>query len=155
MRRQSLRPRQIDIHARMRAIRSEKDLIQDDESIYVHSYEDLLTVKSEDQSQSKAKRKNIPTPVVLPVKSYEEDVKDDFMIPTSYIRVQNLPLIHEETSRVELDLEIEDMRWIRNHPKYGVNGDPRYQLSLKQFGQMLDALEKASAMINPNVITQV
>nr|CCA26404.1 conserved hypothetical protein [Albugo laibachii Nc14] len=155
MRRQSLRPRQIDIHARMHAIRSEKDLIQDEESIYVHSYEELLTSKSEDQSQSKAKRKNIPTPLVLLVKSYEEDVKDDYVIPTSYIRVQNLPLIHEEVSRVELDLEIEDMKWIRKHPKYGVNGDPRYQLSLKQFGQMLDVLEKASAMINPNVITQM
>lgn len=32
MRRQSLRPRQIDIHARMRIIRSEEDLVLEDES---------------------------------------------------------------------------------------------------------------------------
>lgn len=32
MRRQSLRPRQIDVHARMRIIRSEEDLVVDDDN---------------------------------------------------------------------------------------------------------------------------
>lgn len=122
--------------------------------------------------------------MILTVESYDETVKDDFVVPTSYVRFQSLPgdeaiassslqqaaaaaaaaasgssasLIPSSSianpSRVDLDLELAEMKWLRSHPKYGENGDPRYQLTLGRFAQMLDVLEKATAVINPNVLT--
>lgn len=121
--------------------------------------------------------------MILTVESYDEAIKDDFVVPTSYVRFQSLPgdeviassslqqaaaaaaaaasgsstsLIPSSSaslSRVDLDLELAEMKWLRSHPKYGENGDPRYQLTLGRFAQMLDVLEKATAVINPNVLT--
>lgn len=50
MRRQSLRPRQIDVHARMRVIRSEEDLVLDEDgtgsSQPQATFEELVGVRS-------------------------------------------------------------------------------------------------------------
>jgi len=110
----------------------------------------------DDQPSKPKRKKNIPIPINVPVVNYDKEVLDDFVVPTSYVRFQNLPQENDEKySKVELDLEVEDMEWLRSHPKYGEIGDPRYQLSLETFGKMLDLLEKASALINPSVITFV
>jgi hypothetical protein len=49
MRRQSLRPRQIDIHARMRIIRSQEDLVIDDDAAGAQpsttTFEELVAVR--------------------------------------------------------------------------------------------------------------
>ncbi|EGZ30133.1 hypothetical protein PHYSODRAFT_472689 [Phytophthora sojae] len=171
MRRSSLRPRQIDVHARMRIIRTEDDLEADDDgtggATHPHAVFQQLVVNLEARqqagSQSKRKKKDIPIPVILSVPTYETAVPADFEVPTSYVRFQALPRSDEdpagleslgpEPQDIELDLGLEDMRWLRRHPKYGVDGDPRYQLSQERFAQMLDALEKASALLNPNVMT--
>ncbi|ETL80222.1 hypothetical protein F441_19953 [Phytophthora nicotianae CJ01A1] len=170
MRRSSLRPRQIDIHARMRIIREEEDLDADDDGTGGASqphatFQQLvanLAARQKAGSQSKRNKKDIPIPVILPVPSYDTLVSADFEVPTSYVRFQTLPrdedaagseALGPETQEVEVDLDLEDMRWLRRHPKYGVDGDPRYQLSQERFAQMLDALEKASALLNPNVMT--
>jgi enhancer of polycomb-like protein len=103
--------------------------------------------------------------VILPVPTYDTAVPPDFDVPTSYVRFQALPRDEDpagselvslgpESQDVEVDLDLDDMRWLRRHSKYGQDGDPRYQLSLERFAQMLDALEKASALLNPNVMTQ-
>lgn len=160
MRRQSLRPRQIDVHGRMRIIRSQDDLVMDDDGSGVApslTTFDELVATLEEQHQSVAQRlkrkKNIPIPVILDVEGYEDEVKDDYEVPTSYVRFQSLPTAPQEEKKVEIDLELADIRWLQRHPRYGEDGDPRYQLSLSQFEKMLDALEKASAIINPNTIT--
>ncbi|KAG7385899.1 Enhancer of polycomb 2 [Phytophthora pseudosyringae] len=170
MRRSSLRPRQIDIHARMRIIREEEDLDADDDgsagSSQPHAtFRQLvvnLAARQQAGSQSKRKKKDIPIPVILAVPTYDISVPADFDVPTSYVRFQALPRDEDaagseglgpEPQDVEVDLDLDDMRWLRRHPKYGVDGDPRYQLSQERFGQMLDALEKASALLNPNVMT--
>ncbi|POM59544.1 hypothetical protein PHPALM_31708, partial [Phytophthora palmivora] len=170
MRRSSLRPRQIDVHARMRIIREEEDLDADDDgaggSSQPHTtFQQLvanLEARQQAGSQSKRRKKDIPIPVILSVPTYDTSVSADFDVPTSYVRFQALPRDEDsagseslgpESQDVEVDLDLEDMRWLRRHPKYGVDGDPRYQLSLERFGQMLDALEKASALLNPNVMT--
>ncbi|KAL3674114.1 hypothetical protein V7S43_000062 [Phytophthora oleae] len=170
MRRSSLRPRQIDIHARMRIIREEEDLDADDDGAAGSSqphetFQQLVaTLEARQQvaSQSKRKKKDIPIPVILSVPSYDISVPADFDVPTSYVRFQALPrdedsagseALGPESQDVEVDLDLDDMRWLRRHPKYGVDGDPRYQLSRERFAQMLDALEKASALLNPNVMT--
>ncbi|KAF1782683.1 Ankyrin repeat-containing domain [Phytophthora cactorum] len=170
MRRSSLRPRQIDIHARMRIIREEEDLDADDDGTGGASqphatFQQLvanLEARQKAGGQSKRNKKDIPIPVILPVPSYDISVSADFEVPTSYVRFQALPrdedatgseALGPESQDVEVDLDLEDMRWLRLHPKYGVDGDPRYQLSQERFGQMLDALEKASALLNPNVMT--
>ncbi|KAF4140276.1 Enhancer of polycomb-like [Phytophthora infestans] len=170
MRRSSLRPRQIDIHARMRVIREEDDLDADDDGTGGASqphatFQQLvanLAARQKAGSQSKRNKKDIPIPVILPVPSYDISVSADFEVPTSYVRFQSLPrdedaatseALGPESQDVEVDLDLEDMRWLRRHPKYGVDGDPRYQLSQERFAQMLDALEKASALLNPNVMT--
>ncbi|POM57636.1 Hypothetical protein PHPALM_37823, partial [Phytophthora palmivora] len=170
MRRSSLRPRQIDVHARMRIIREEEDLDADDDgaggSSQPHAtFQQLvanLEARQQAGSQSKRRKKDIPIPVILSVPTYDTSVSADFDVPTSYVRFQALPRDEDsagseslgpESQDVEVDLDLEDMRWLRRHPKYGVDGDPRYQLSLERFGQMLDALEKASALLNPNVMT--
>lgn len=98
------------------------------------------------------RKKNIPIPVNLTVASYDEAVKDDFVAPSSYVRFQTVPLANED-EKVDLDLEFAELKWLKQHPKYGDDGDPRYQLSTETFARMLDALEKASALINPSVIT--
>ncbi|KAG7386799.1 Enhancer of polycomb 2 [Phytophthora boehmeriae] len=166
MRRSSLRPRQIDVHARMRIIRSEDDLDADDDgggSSQPHAtFQQLvLSLEARQQpSQAKRKKKDIPIPVILSVPSYDQSVTPDFEVPTSYVRFQTLPRDSEngtelipESQEVEVDLDLSDMRWLRRHPKYGQDGDPRYQLTQECFAQMLDALEKASALLNPNVMT--
>ncbi|CEG41043.1 enhancer of polycomb-like protein [Plasmopara halstedii] len=170
MRRSSLRPRQIDIHARMRIIREEEDLEADDDGAAgatqpQTSFQQLvanLEARQRAVVQSKRKKKDIPIPVILPVSTYDNSVSADFDIPTSYVRFQPLPrdehavdldTFGPELQNVEVDLDVEDMRWLRRHPKYGLDGDPRYQLSQERFAQMLDALEKASALLNPNVMT--
>ncbi|OWZ23855.1 hypothetical protein PHMEG_0001218 [Phytophthora megakarya] len=170
MRRSSLRPRQIDVHARMRIIREEEDLDADDDGAGGSSqpratFQQLvanLEARQQTGNQSKRRKKDIPIPVILPVPTYDTSVPPDFEVPTSYVRFQTLPRDEEstgleslgpESQDVEVDLDLEDMRWLRRHPKYGVDGDPRYQLSQERFGQMLDALEKASALLNPNVMT--
>lgn len=91
--------------------------------------------------------------MILTVDSYEDAVSADFRAPTAYVRFQALPPADPRDEPVELDLELSEIKWLRAHPKYGVDGDPRYQLPLERFAQMLDALEKASALINPSVIT--
>lgn len=88
----------------------------------------------------------------LTVASYDDAVKDDFVIPTSYVRFQTVPQATDD-DRVDIDLEFAELKWLKQHPKYGDNGDPRYQISPATFAKMLDVLEKASALINPNVIT--
>ncbi|TDH68856.1 hypothetical protein CCR75_005265 [Bremia lactucae] len=170
MRRSSLRPRQIDIHARMKIIREEEDLeVEDDPATGASqpqtSFQQLVAnLKARQQAvgQSKRKKKDIPIPVILLVPTYDISVPADFDVPTSYVRFQALPrdenvvgfeVMGPETQKVEVDLDLEDMKWLRHHSKYGLDGDPRYQLSQEQFAQMLDALEKASALLNPNVMT--
>uniref|UniRef100_A0AAV1TZ65 Enhancer of polycomb-like protein n=1 Tax=Peronospora matthiolae TaxID=2874970 RepID=A0AAV1TZ65_9STRA len=170
MRRSSLRPRQIDVHARMAIIRQEDDLEADEDGTGGSSQPHVafrqlvanLEARQRAGNQSKRKQKDIPIPVILPVTSYDNSVSADFEVPTSYVRFQALPRdegpagcedSNSESQSVEVDLDLEDMRWLRRHPKYGVDGDPRYQLSQERFGQMLDALEKASALLNPNVMT--
>ncbi|CAI5721398.1 unnamed protein product [Peronospora destructor] len=170
MRRSSLRPRQIDVHARMAIIRGEKDLDADEDSTAGSSQPHMtfqqlvanLEARQKAGSQLKRKKKDIPIPVILSVSSYDASVSADFEVPTSYVRFQALPrdensggseTSNSESPDVEVDLDLEDMRWLRRHPKYGVDGDPRYQVSQERFGQMLDALEKASALLNPNVMT--
>ncbi|KAI9911769.1 hypothetical protein PsorP6_008755 [Peronosclerospora sorghi] len=170
MRRSSLRPRQIDVHARMVIIRKEEDLHADEDSSTGPSqphatFRQLvasLEAREQTGSQSLRKKKDIPIPVIQKVPSYDASVSADFEVPTSYVRFQALPkdedsagfeALSPELQDVEVDLDVEDMRWLRRHPKYGVDGDPRYQLSQERFGQMLDALEKASALLNPNVMT--
>ncbi|TYZ64444.1 hypothetical protein PybrP1_001703 [[Pythium] brassicae (nom. inval.)] len=172
MRRQSLRPRQIDVHARMRIIRSEEDLVLDDESAGggtnaggsqpTATFEELIGSLDEKQHAAAAaaaatahkpkRKKNIPIPVNLTVASYDEAVKDDFVAPSSYVRFQTVPLANED-EKVDLDLEFAELKWLKQHPKYGDDGDPRYQISPETLARMLDALEKASALINPSVIT--
>lgn len=98
------------------------------------------------------RKKNIPIPVNLTVAAYDEAVKDDFVVPTSYVRFQTVPLANED-EKVDIDLEFAELKWLKQHPKYGDNGDPRYQISPETLARMLDALEKASALINPSVIT--
>lgn len=105
------------------------------------------------RAASRRKKKNIPIPVNLTVSSYEEAVSADYRAPTAYVRYQALPPADPRDEPVELDLELAEIKWLRQHPKYGANGDPRYQLPLDKFAQMLDALEKASALINPSVVT--
>ncbi|RLN60107.1 hypothetical protein BBJ28_00016415 [Nothophytophthora sp. Chile5] len=132
-----------------------------------------LEARQQPSALAKRKKKDIPIPVILSVPSYDAAVSDDFAIPTSYVRFQALPrdissspttadaaassssseAAPVEPQAVEVDLDLADMRWLRRHPKYGADGDPRYQLSLERFAQMLDALEKASALLNPNVMT--
>jgi enhancer of polycomb-like protein len=102
---------------------------------------------------ARRKKKDIPIPVILTVDSYEDAVSADFRAPSAYVRFQALPPADPRDEPVELDLELAEIKWLRAHPKYGVNGDPRYQLPLERFAQMLDALEKASALINPSVMT--
>ncbi|GLD94035.1 hypothetical protein PINS_up002646 [Pythium insidiosum] len=222
MRRTSLRPRQIDVHARMRILRSQEDLDQDDDLAagaapsttfdeLVAALDDqqlLLQVSSGATTATSStgnggagapatpaattvvapavvkprRKKNIPIPVTLPVESYEDEVSADFVVPTSYVRFQTVPSslgaagnflaaplpstvtiavpsrpaakhADDEESQVELDMEVAEMQWLKSHPKYGENGDPRYQLSLPRFARMLECLENACAMINPNVIT--
>ncbi|DAZ96874.1 TPA: hypothetical protein N0F65_008835 [Lagenidium giganteum] len=160
MRRQSLRPRQIDIHARMRIIRSQDDLVMDDDGSGttqpLTTFEELVATLDDHQqpmAQKQRRKKNIPIPVIMDVESYADEVKDDFDVPTSYVRCQTLPTTTQEDTKVDVDLELADMKWLQQHPKYGENGDPRYQISLEQLEKMIDALEKASAIINPNVIT--
>ncbi|KAF4319562.1 hypothetical protein BBO99_00004645 [Phytophthora kernoviae] len=167
MRRSSLRPRQIDVHARMRIIRSEEDLDADDDgggSSQPHAtFQQLvaaLEARQQPAAQAKRRKKDIPIPVILSVASYDQSVSPDFEVPTSYVRFQTLPRDSEngselipESQEVEVDLDLSDMRWLKRHPKYGQDGDPRYQLSQERFAQMLDALEKASALLNPNVMT--
>ncbi|KAL4099962.1 hypothetical protein PRIC1_007759 [Phytophthora ramorum] len=171
MRRSSLRPRQIDVHARMRIIRSEEDLDADDDGAggasQTHAtFQQLvanLEARQQAGNQAKRRKKDIPIPVILAVPTYDISVPADFEAPTSYVRFQALPrdedssgseALGPEPQDVEVDLDLEDMRWLRRHPKYGVDGDPRYQVSQDCFAQMLDALEKASALLNPNVMTQ-
>lgn len=154
----------------MRIIREEEDLEADDDvaagtSQPQTSFYQLvanLEARQRAVSQSKRKKKDIPIPVILPVPAYDFLVPADFDVPTSYVRFQSLPrdedaggleALGPEPQNVEVDLDLEDMRWLRRHPKYGLDGDPRYQLTQDRFAQMLDALEKASALLNPNVMT--
>ncbi|TMW56180.1 hypothetical protein Poli38472_008828 [Pythium oligandrum] len=158
MRRQSLRPRQIDVHARMRIIRSQEDLVMDEDASGTQpstTFEELVAHLDDPQqpvTQKLRRKKNIPIPVTLNVESYVDEVKDDFSVPTSYVRFQNVPSASED-NKVELDIELAEMKWLKYHPKYGDNGDPRYQITLVTLAKMLDCLEKASAMIVPNVIS--
>ena len=46
---------------------------------------------------------------------------------------------------VDYNLTVEDEEWLRHHPKYGENGDPRFKLADDTFERMLDLLEKATA----------
>ncbi|KAJ0406095.1 hypothetical protein P43SY_008346 [Pythium insidiosum] len=221
MRRTSLRPRQIDVHARMRILRSQEDLDQDDDlaagAAPSTTFDELVAALDDQQlllqvstgatnaASSKSagsgapatpvtatvvapavmkprRKKNIPIPVTLSVESYEDEVSADFVVPTSYVRFQTVPSSlaaagnflatplpstvtiavpsrpavkndDDEESQVELDMEVAEMQWLKSHPKYGENGDPRYQLSLPRFARMLECLENACAIINPNVIT--
>lgn len=195
MRRQSLRPRQIDVHARMRIIRREEDLETDDDAgggpagtaaggptpratfaelVAVRLppispsrwYMDTLTgwlrywQNLDDPSRprrggaaARKSKKNIPIPVILTVAGYETEVPGDFGAPSAYVRFQALPPADPRDEPVDFDLELAEIKWLRSHPKYGADGDPRYQLPLARFAQMLDALEKASALINPGVVT--
>ncbi|KAI9919733.1 hypothetical protein PsorP6_017779 [Peronosclerospora sorghi] len=170
MRRSSLRPRQIDVHARMVIIRKEEYLHADEDSSTGPSqphatFRQLvasLEAREQTGSQSLRKKNDIPIPVIQKVPSYDPSVSADFEVPTSYVIFQALPkdedsagfeALSPELQDVEVDLDVEDMRWLRRHPKYGVDGDPRDQLSQERFGQMLDAREKASALLNPNVMT--
>lgn len=100
------------------------------------------------------KKKNIPIPIIKNVPNYERDVPADFEVPTSYVRFQNIPQ-DGDGANIEVDLQIKDMEWLKAHPKYGENGDPRYQLPLETFNKMIDVLEKASGPIYPNLVTQV
>lgn len=110
---------------------------------------------SSSSSAHKAKRKkNIPIPVNLSVDSYDDAVKDDFVVPTSYVRFQTVPSANED-AKVDIDLEFAEIKWLKTHPKYGDDGDPRYQITTVTLAKMLDALEKASALINPSVVTLV
>ncbi|KAF1330832.1 hypothetical protein FI667_g4693, partial [Globisporangium splendens] len=161
MRRQSLRPRQIDVHARMRIIRSEEDLVLDEDgagsSQPQATFEELIGSVEDKKHPSAAhkavkRKKNIPIPVNLTVDSYDDAVKDDFVVPTSYVRFQTIPSANED-QKVDIDLEIADLKWLKTHPKYGDDGDPRYQISTETLAKMLDVLEKASTLINPSVIT--
>ncbi|KAF4044220.1 hypothetical protein GN244_ATG03500 [Phytophthora infestans] len=127
MRRSSLRPRQIDIHARMRVIREEDDLDADDDGTGGASqphatFQQLvanLAARQKAGSQSKRNKKDIPIPVILPVPSYDISVSADFEVPTSYVRFQSLPrdedaatseALGPESQDVEVDLDLEDMR---------------------------------------------
>ncbi|CAK4147225.1 unnamed protein product [Aphanomyces euteiches] len=165
-RRQSLRPRQLDVHSRIRLVRSEADIDVDDDqdggalSNKVASFQELAEMV-EDQPAKPKRKKNIPIPINKTVPNYEKEVSPDFHLPTSYIKLslnfQNSSssnAVAQPTSdKVEIDLEVEDIEWLRAHPRYGELADPRYQLSLDIFATMLDLLEKASALINPSVIT--
>uniref|UniRef100_K3XAB4 Enhancer of polycomb-like protein n=1 Tax=Globisporangium ultimum (strain ATCC 200006 / CBS 805.95 / DAOM BR144) TaxID=431595 RepID=K3XAB4_GLOUD len=163
MRRQSLRPRQIDVHARMRIIRSEEDLVLDEDGAgssqpqttfeeLIGSVENKKHLATAAAHKSAKRKKNIPIPVNLTVDSYDDAVKDDFVVPTSYVRFQTIPSANED-QKVDIDLEIADLKWLKTHPKYGDDGDPRYQVSTEKLAKMLDVLEKASALINPSVVT--
>jgi enhancer of polycomb-like protein len=103
-------------------------------------------------AQKLRRKKNIPIPVTLDVPSYEDEVAPNFTVPTSYVRFQNVPSPNDD-AKIELDMELAEIKWLKYHPKYGENGDPRYQISLETLAKMLDVLEKASAIINPNIIT--
>ena len=50
-----------------------------------------------------------------------------------------------DTVLVDYNLTADDEEWLRRHPKYGENGDPRFKLSNDTFERMLDILEKATA----------
>lgn len=116
-------------------------------------YNQSVGDKHSSSTAHKAKRKkNIPIPVNLTVDSYDDAVKDDFVVPSSYVRFQTVPLVNED-AKVDIDLEFAEIKWLKTHPKYGDNGDPRYQISTETLAKMLDALEKASALINPSVVT--
>ncbi|RQM21181.1 hypothetical protein B5M09_013576 [Aphanomyces astaci] len=130
---------------------------------------------ADDQPAKVKRKKNIPIPVNKLVPNYDKDVLPDFHLPTSYIKLSlnfqtsssssaaaptNAPLSSSNAAtatstgeKVEVDLEVEDLAWLRDHPRYGDAADPRYQLSPDTFAKMLDLLEKASALINPGVIT--
>lgn len=121
--------------------------------MYEQSVGDKHSSASATSAAHKAKRKkNIPIPVNLTVDSYDDAVKDDFVVPSSYVRFQTVPSANED-AKVDIDLEFAEIKWLKTHPKYGDNGDPRYQISTETLAKMLDALEKASALINPSVVT--
>ncbi|ETV93864.1 hypothetical protein, variant 1 [Aphanomyces invadans] len=176
-RRQSLRPRQLDVHSRIRLVRSDADIDVDSEeqdgaasAPSITSFQEL-TEMADDQPAKIKRKKNIPIPVNKLVPNYEKDVLPDFHLPTSYIKLSlnfqtsssssaapvsapsNAATATSAGEKVEVDLEVEDLAWLREHPRYGEAADPRYQLTPDTFAKMLDLLEKASALINPGVIT--
>ncbi|OQR80961.1 hypothetical protein THRCLA_11903 [Thraustotheca clavata] len=161
-RRQSLRPRALDIHSRIRIIRSDEDIVVEEEDGGAPAITSLqeLTEMIDDQPAKPKRKKHIPIPVNSLVPDYEKEVAPDYVLPTSYIKMSlnfqsqgAIPASSNTPEKVEVDLEAEDMQWLKSHPKYGELGDPRYQLSYEQFAKMLDVLEKATALINPGVIT--
>ncbi|KAF0690820.1 Aste57867_17836 [Aphanomyces stellatus] len=182
-RRQSLRPRQLDVHSRIRLVRSDADIDLEEDSDgnaalsqqqNVTSFQELAEMMVDDQPTKPKRKKNIPIPVNKLVPNYEKEVLPDFHLPTSYIKMSltfqtsggssssaaasgsaaaSSSTSSTQPDKIEVDLEVEDLEWLRAHPRYGELADPRYQLSPDMFARMLDLLEKASALINPGVIT--
>ncbi|KDO34686.1 hypothetical protein SPRG_00750 [Saprolegnia parasitica CBS 223.65] len=167
-RRQSLRPRALDIHSRIRIIRSDEDIVMEEDDgaagPQITSFQELAEM-IDDQPAKPKRKKHIPIPMNATVPNYEKEVTPDFVLPTSYIKMSlnfqtpgetsssSSTSANAATTKTEVDLEVEDMEWLKAHPRYGELGDPRYQLSYEQFAKMLDVLEKATALINPGVIT--
>ena len=142
MRRQSFRPRPIDVYKPLPLIRAAADLDFVDE----HGNAQHLVfaeVQAVGDPPAPKKRLNIPMPPCRDVADYEETVAADYRMPAAYIRYHKLTP-EEEERLVEYNLSAEDEEWLRQHPKYGEKGDPRYQLASGMMARMIDVLEKAS-----------
>eukprot|EP00937_MAST-01D_sp_MAST-1D-sp2_P005013 g5013.t1 len=153
-RRQSFRPRPIDVYKPLPLVRQTEDLEFTDEAGTTSTIlqKDILALNAEDRP-AKRKRLNIPVPMLLEVPKYEETIAANYRVPLGFIRYQKLTPADEERL-VEYDLTAEDDEWLRNHPRYGAKGDPRYQLASGMMARMIDVLEKASGKIAPQLIGQ-
>jgi enhancer of polycomb-like protein len=144
-----LRPRPVDIYKKLPLVNTTEDVEFEDDSgsVVTISKSDAETLNN--MVPPPRKRLNIPMPAV---KSADETGASNYKITHSYIRYQP-PSVEDMDSSIEYNLEKADDEWLKTHPKYGEKGDPRHQLALSTFINMMDMLEKASGRIAPNPVT--
>ncbi|CAM9226358.1 unnamed protein product [Phaeothamnion confervicola] len=137
MRRQTeMRARPVDVHRPLPLVRNLEDYPVDDEAAAVPDPDQVVAAIT-------IRKRDIPTPVIREVATYNEEQPSGYAPPVSYIRFPKKPASSEEDLRTaEYCLEAEDEQWLRRHPKLGESGALHGRLDDDTLERMLDILEK-------------
>ncbi|GMH96293.1 hypothetical protein TrST_g8473 [Triparma strigata] len=133
-------PPPLDVYKNLSLIRSSLDYVLTSTPSGLLKRYDLSSAST--ASIPPKKRLDIPVPVITKVQTYFSDLKADFEIPPSLVRLK-VTTRSSEAKVVSYSLDSSDASWLRNHGVYGVNGSETKriaQLKSKMSANYINAL---------------
>ena len=140
MRRQSFRARPLDPKKPIKVVKSVSGITFEDEN----GNKRHVAADSHGTTEKKIITYNIPIPVIKTVPGYEQQVKDDFVLQSAYIR-------HKRDRESDLQRETlynlvhEDKEWLRNNPLIGPSGTIA-RITPEVLEEMLDVFAKENQL---------